>query len=184
MKDLLTTYDVAQHCHVTMTTVVNWIQDGSLKAYRTKGGHRRIRREDFLSFAHEYEIPLSEKKRLLIVDDDTSIQTGLKKIFEEEGYEVDIAFDGFEAGVLLEKQHPSIVILDIIMPRLDGFFVCKYIKHHAHLKHTRIIVLTGYPSEENIKKAKEAGADVCFAKPVDGKILIEEVKKLSSILSP
>ncbi len=184
MKDLFTTYEVAQQFHVTMTTVVNWIEDGSLKAYRTKGGHRRITRDDFLSFAHEYEIPILEKKRLLIVDDDTSIQTGLKKIFEAEGYEVNIASDGFEAGVLLEKQRSAVVILDIIMPRIDGFSVCKYIKHHEHLKHTRIIVLTGYPSEENIRKAKEAGADVCIAKPVDSKILIEEVKKLSNVLSP
>ena len=177
-KDILTTHEAAKYINVTMPTVVNWIDDGSLKAYKTKGGHRRIKKDDLVDFLKKYNMPAFSKERILVVDDDASIRIGLKKVFQKEGYEVDLASDGFEAGVLIEKGKPALVVLDLIMPNLDGFSVCQYIRSLDGLKHTKIIVLTGYPSKENFSKAKKAGADLCLAKPVQSEELLNEVETL------
>ena len=178
VKDVFTTYEVAQYCKVTITTVVNWIKDGSLKAYKTKGGHRRIRRADFEEFLRSHNMPVSFQQKILIVDDDYSIQTGLRKLFEGEGYEVDVASNGFEAGILVKEVIPSVVILDLIMPEFDGFAVCELIKKHKELKYIKIIVLTGFPSQENITRAKKAGADKCLAKPIENESILEAVQEL------
>lgn len=177
-KNVFTTYEVANLCNVTMSTVVNWIKDGSLAAYKTKGGHRRIKKEDLVEFANKHNMPIFFNKRMLIVDDDQAIQTGLQRIFEAEGYEVDVASNGFDAGMLLENRKPSIVILDLVMPGLDGFAVCTQIRKNKELKNTKIIVLTGYPSKENIAKAKKAGADKCLAKPIEKESIVAAVRNL------
>jgi len=177
LKNVLTSYEVAQVCHVTMTTVANWIKDGSLKAFKTKGGHRRIRREDLEAFARHYTIPLDSKPRALVVDDDVSIQTGLKRLFESSGFSVDVAQNGFEAGVQVQKQKPDVMILDLLMPELDGFEVIEYIKSKQEFKDIKIVVLTGYPSQDNIDRAQHIGADVCLAKPVESSAILKIVEK-------
>lgn len=180
-EQVLTTHKVARHCQVTMATVVNWVNDGSLKAFRTKGGHRRIERDDLIKFLKENDMPFRHKTRILVVDDDQAIRVGLKKIFESQGFEVDLASDGFGAGRLLVLKKPDVVILDLVMPGMDGFEVCKYIKKAEGLKHTKIIILTGYPSKENIAKAKRSGAHRCLAKPLDNDSIVKEVQKLLHI---
>jgi len=85
-KSVYTTHDVAKYCHVTMTTVVNWIEEGSLKAYKTKGGHRRIKKNDLLEFLRDNNMPISLNQSILVVDDDASIRSGLKKLLEKNGY--------------------------------------------------------------------------------------------------
>lgn len=178
VKDVFTTFEVAKYCKVTITTVVNWIKDGSLSAYKTKGGHRRIKRSDFEEFLRKHNMPVSFKQKVLIVDDDFSIQSGLRILFEAEKYEVEVASNGFEAGILVKEFMPTVVILDLIMPEFDGFSVCELIKKHKDLKHIKIIVLTGFPSQENLEKAKKAGADKCLAKPIENKLILETVSGL------
>ncbi|MDD5070207.1 MAG: response regulator [Candidatus Omnitrophica bacterium] len=175
---VLTTHQVAKICHVTMNTVVNWINDGSLKAYKTKGGHRRIRKDDLDRFLKAYHMTVTNKTRILIVDDDKAIRLGLCDLFESRGYDVDSVHNAFMAGVFLESKCPDIVILDLRMPELDGFEVCQYIKESPTLKKTKIIVLTGYPSKDNFQKAKAAGAHCCIAKPVDSQVLFKTVEDL------
>jgi len=178
VKDVFTTYEVAQYCKVTITTVVNWIKDGSLAAYKTKGGHRRIKKSDFEEFLRQHNMPVSFQQKVLIVDDDYSIQTGLRKLFEGDNYEVEVASNGFEAGIMVKEFMPSVVMLDLIMPEFDGFAVCELIKKHKELKYIKVIVLTGFPSQENIARAKKAGADRCFAKPIENKEILEAVNSL------
>ncbi len=171
-KTILTTYDVASICQVSINTVVNWIKDGSLRAHKTKGGHRRILKNDFDLFLKENNMPLSLKKKILIIEDDQSIRAGLEELFKSNGFEVATAENGFYGGMQLEKNRPSVVILDIIMPGLDGFWICECIRRHEYLHNTKIIILTGYPSIENIKRAKEAGANRVVAKPVDNTMIL------------
>ncbi len=177
-KKALTTHYIAEYCHVTINTVVNWIKDGSLKAFRTKGGHRRINRSDFDEFLSRHNMPALDGNRILIIDDDVSIRNGLEELFESTGYQVDTAEDGFMAGALVEQYRPAVIILDLIMPGLDGFSVCRHIKEQKHLKDIKIIVLTGYPSKENVQEVKRAGADIVISKPVDSEIILKEVQDL------
>ena len=180
-KKILTTYEIARYCHVNISTVINWIGDGSLKAYRTKGGHRRVNKNNLIDFLTENGMPSYLHEGILIVDDETAIQEGLKELFENNGYKVDVAGNGFEAGILIEMKRPALLVLDLIMPGLDGFFVCNYVRKLKRLKHTKIIVLTGYPSKENIKKAKIAGANKVILKPVDNDAILNEVMKLIGV---
>jgi excisionase family DNA binding protein len=161
-----------------VTTVINWTKDGSLKAYRTKGGHRRIKKNDLEEFLRKHKIPVSLKPKILIVDDEEAIRDGLKELFESLDYEVHVAGDGFSGGLLIEKNRPEVVILDLIMPGVDGFGVCERIREQEHLRHTKVIVLTGYPSQENIERAKKSGAARVLAKPVDNNVLVNEVNTL------
>ena len=177
-KKILTSYDVANFCLVDIKTVANWTADGSLKAYKTKGGHRRIMKEDLVEFLDKYNMPISLNKRILIVDDDVSIRMALKEFFESKGYVVDEAYNGFRAGRIFEAKRHEVIILDFVMPGVDGIDVCKYIREIEGTRHTEIILLTGYPSKQNFRKAKKAGADKCIAKPVKNEVLLKEVEKL------
>ena len=177
-KEIYTTHDVAKFCHVAMTTVVNWIEAGSLKAFKTKGGHRRVKRIDLMSFIKEHKMPISLSQNILVVDDDESIRVALKKMLEQGGYKVNVAANGFEAGMLIEIVRPDLVVLDLVMAGFDGFWVCEKIRSHQFLKSTKIIVLSGYPSKENWANAKKAGANRCLSKPIDGEKLLKEINNL------
>ncbi|RLB18732.1 MAG: histidine kinase, partial [Deltaproteobacteria bacterium] len=100
---------------------------------------------------------------------------------DERGYEVISASDGFEAGLQVEHFKPHLIILDIMMPDIKGYEVCKKIKENEETKDTKIIVLSAYLDEEKFKKMKEYGADVCFSKPLPLPQLKEEVARLLGV---
>lgn len=184
-KSVLTTFEAAKLCNVSYNTIKNWIKRDLLSAYRTAGGHLRIRNEELERFSREHSIPLSDQgvpltRRVLVVDDEESIREALVEALAQypERLEVHTAADGFEAGSLLENLRPDLVILDIVMPGLDGFKVCQRIRKSQNTKHARILVLTGFPSEQNIQRITEMGADDCLAKPIDRKVLFDSVGKL------
>lgn len=184
-KSVLTTFEAAKLCNVSYNTIKNWIKRDMLSAYRTAGGHLRIRRDELERFAREHAIPLMDKgfataRRVLVVDDEDSIREALVELLSQypERLDVHTASDGFEAGSLLESLKPDLVILDIVMPGLDGFKVCQRIRRSSHTKHAKILVLTGFPSEQNIQRITSMGADNCLAKPIDRKVLFDTIGRL------
>ena len=189
IMDVLTVSEASRLCGVSLKTIANWIEQGHIKAHRTVGGHRRILREDLYSFMAEHKIPLPEaekgngRKRILIVDDDRIIVETLVLAFEEDehGYEVISSADGFEAGMQLQHFKPDIVILDIMMPDINGYEVCKRIKSNPETQNTQVIVLSAYLEEENFRKMKTLGADACFSKPLPLPDLKREVAKLLGV---
>ncbi|MGD8227979.1 MAG: response regulator, partial [Desulfobacteraceae bacterium] len=126
------------------------------------------------------EESLTERKRILIVDDDAIIVETIVQALEEEEYDYDIisASDGFEAGIQVNHFKPHLLILDIMMPDIKGYDVCKKIKSHDETKDTKIIVLSAYLDDEKFKKMKEYGADLCFSKPLPLPKLKQEVAQL------
>ena len=120
----------------------------------------------------------NEKRRILIVDDDEAIRTGLKETLEASGFKIDTASDGFEAGLLAIQNDPALIILDLKMHGLDGFSACRLIRSNPLLKNIKILVLTGYPSAGNIDKISGLGADRLLTKPVDRKNLLKEIHSL------
>ena len=135
-KEPLTTGEVAEYCHVTYRAVLKWIAEGKLKAYRTPGQHSRVSVNDFLDFLEKYHMPVpnglqrtAEKPRILVVDDDRKIVQLVKKALEaDERYEISTAYDGFTAGQKFCRFHPEVVVLDIMMPGLNGYDVCTTIR--------------------------------------------------------
>ena len=148
-KTLLTTGDVAAHCHVSYDTVANWIRSGKLRAFTTPGGHRRISIRDFNEFLTEYRMPPFEEEpvqrgRVLVVDDDPLVVKTIVKLLSGTGeYEPATAADGFEAGLQITRFNPDLIILDLMMPNIDGFKVCQKIKSTRQTRHIKILVLTG-----------------------------------------
>lgn len=183
---VFTVSQASKYCKVSPKTIVNWIEAGYLKAYKTVGGHRRVKKEDLDDFLQEHNMPIFEEvaqegpKRILVVDDDRIVLETIVQALEEDeyGYELVSASDGFEAGVQLSHFKPDLVILDIMMPDINGYEVCKKIKSNPEIKDTKIIVLSGYLDEENFRRMKEYGADCCFSKPLPLDRLKKEVASI------
>lgn len=175
-KSVFTTFEVAKLCHVSPLSIINWVNAGRLAAFRTPGGHRRIRREDLVRFMRENGIPVpdelragSGKPRVLVVDDEAGIRDVLSEHLStrEPSYEVSTAADGFEAGRQVATVRPEVVLLDLRMPGMDGFQVCKTIKADPETASTVVIAMTGYHSPDTESKILECGAVRCFAKPFE-----------------
>lgn len=186
MEDTMTVFTASKYCNVSSKTIINWVEAGHIKAYKTVGGHRRIKKYDLESFMRDQGIPVPEqkeetnRKKILVVDDDLIIVESIVQALEEDefDYEVISASDGFEAGLQVTHFNPDILILDIMMPDIKGYEVCKKIKSNKDTKHTKIIVLSAYLDEEKFKQMKDNGADVCLSKPLPLSQLKDEVAKL------
>lgn len=186
MDDIFTVFQASKYCNVSPKTIINWIEAGHIPAYKTVGGHRRIKKFDLEDFMRRQGIPIpegemiGERRRILIVDDDPIIVETIVQALEEEEYDYEIisASDGFEAGLQVNHFKPHLLILDIMMPDIKGYDVCKKIKSDAETKDTKIIVLSAYLDDEKFKKMKEYGADLCFSKPLPLPQLRQEVAQL------
>ncbi len=186
----LTTGQMAEYCQVRPATVFNWIRGGKLKAYSTPGGHYRVRLEDFRDFLEKYEMPIDEDffappgNRILIVDDEPSVVEFIERALSEPGgdYRFERASDGYEAGLKVASFEPNLVILDLVMPRVDGFEVCRRIKTDPETLGTKVLVVTGYPEE--VERAKECGADDYLGKPLRVGELREKVWNLMRRWAP
>ncbi len=174
MDDVLTVFKAGKYCGVSPKTIINWIEAEHIKAYKTVGGHRRIKTADLEEFMRKQGMPVpeeqdaDERRRILVVDDDPIIVETIVQALEEDEYDYEVisASDGFEAGIQVNHFKPHLLILDIMMPDIKGYEVCKKIKSDEETKNTKIIVLSAYLDEEKFKEMKKNGADVCFSKPL------------------
>jgi len=117
-------------------------------------------------------------KKILIVDDEPNIVMSLEYIFKKENFEVFIARDGAEAIDIVEKDIPDIMILDIMMPNVDGFQVLKFLKGKESLSEIKVIFLSAKNKTSDIELGLKLGADRYMSKPFSTKKLVKEVKLL------
>ncbi len=172
--DYLTPNEVAGLLLVSPITVRQWAQKGMLAAHTTAGGHRRFTRADVERFAAERGVTLADqieaqaqRTRVLVVDDDAQLNSYLVALLQTSVDDIEVygAADGFAAGQLVAEHKPDIVILDIMMPGLDGVQVCKAIKASTHSAHAHVVAMTGHHSEQLEHRIIEAGAAVLLKKP-------------------
>lgn len=171
-RNYLTPVEVTKLLMVSTATIRAWAAKGVLPAVTTAGGHRRFLRSEVEKFARERGIDLSEQSsglRLLIVEDDTQLGEYLVELLEGlNGIEaITVASNGFIAGQQVETFKPTVILLDLMMPGMDGFEVCTRLKANSATKNIRVVAMTGYPSDENVNKILAAGAERCLAKPLD-----------------
>ena len=117
-------------------------------------------------------------KKILIVDDEPSIIVPLQFLMEQNGYETTVAFSGEEAMESIETDPPDLILLDIMLPIIDGFEVCQRVREKPELDHVRIVMITAMGSEANIAKGMALGADAYITKPFSNAAVVEKVKNL------
>lgn len=118
--------------------------------------------------------------KVLIVDDDPNILLSLEFLLSKNNYQVLIARNGMEALAGVEKEVPDVVLLDIMMPDLDGYLVCEFIKKNKAYKHAKVIFLSARSKESDIEKGYEMGADLYIVKPFSTRALLEKITEFVS----
>jgi excisionase family DNA binding protein len=181
----VTMRQAASHCQVVVSTLRRWIETGALRAIRTPGGHHRIEIEEFQRFLREQGIPPYsrqplEEAHILIVDDDRDVIDLVIDVLTDDprAFKLEAATDGFEALVKVGFFRPSLLILDVSMPGMDGVEVCRRLKTQPETRAIRVLGITGHP--EKVSALMKAGADGCLAKPLSVTNLRQEVSRLLS----
>ena len=171
-KSVYTPNELAELLMVSPITVRQWAQKGLIEAQTTAGGHRRFTLEAVRRFAASRNIDLDaalgrEGGTLLIVDDDKQLNRFLLALFSTEvpGLTVHSAYDGFQAGRMVQAHQPDVVLLDIMMPGMDGVAVCTSIKDDPQSAHIRVVGMTGFHTSELEDRMLAAGAEVLLKKP-------------------
>lgn len=183
-KTVITTGVVAAHCQVSYDTVKHWIRQGKLPAYETPGRRHYILIDEFKAFLKAYgmppfEAPQPRKRKVLVVDDEAELVKTIMAFFEATGeYTCASAADGYEAGKQMMKFDPSLVVLDVIMPYLNGIEICRKIKTTLDTRHILVLAITGYPEEGYGEQVLAAGADDCLIKPFPLETLKQRVDAL------
>lgn len=178
-KPYLTPNEAASLLMVSPITIRQWAAKGLLKAELTLGGHRRFFRYEIERFARDNGLTLQRsavenESRLLVVDDDPQVANLIREVLSQhEGLTIESASDGFDAGVKVQQFLPDVMLIDLMMPGLDGFEVCRRLKADPVTRSIRLIAMTGYPSSENTERALAVGAECCLSKPFDTQLLFE-----------
>jgi excisionase family DNA binding protein len=185
MKEIFTTFEIAEICKVDKTSVSNWVKAGRINAFKTPGGYRRVTRKELVSFLKKYNLPISEEMLeplpvVLIVEDDNTIRKYIRNVIAQKWKNLKIceAEDGFVAGKLIADKKPDLVILNVKLSGIDEVEVCRLIRKDKSLSSTKILAMTGYLSPEAKKKIIDAGADDYIEKPLNKDKFIEAVETL------
>ncbi len=169
-KPYLTAKEVASLLMVSTNSIRVWTDKGLIKAETTLGGHRRFPRGEIerLLARHNGTAGPARLPVVLIIDDERDLAETLAEGLRQmtPGLKVDTAHDGFEGGFKASSLRPDVILLDLMMPGIDGFEVCRLLKREAATRHIRIVAMTGYPSDENVRNILAAGAERCLAKPL------------------
>lgn len=121
---------------------------------------------------------MGENKKILVVDDDPYILMSLEFLLKKNGFEVMVARNGTEALEIVEKQVPQVVLLDIMMPDVDGYAICKHIKSHKKLKEAKVVFMSAKSKESDIQKGYDLGASLYITKPFSTRQLLKQVQEL------
>jgi len=187
LKEVLTTGQVARICNVTIRTVIKWFESGKLDGYKIPDSKdRRIPREKLRLFLREHNIPFDGqlfevRPRLLVADDDPVILQNLEQFFSKND-EIDVhtAANGYEAGFLTSKVQPDVLLIDYNLGDTTATEVLETLSKDNRLQNTRVLIMTGYLDDAEIKKLEDVGLRV-FKKPFDHQELEKEVLELLQV---
>ncbi len=187
MKTVFTTGEAAKICKVSQQTIIRCFDNGQLKGFRVPGSRfRRIPREALYKFMKDNGIPTdaleSGKRKVLLVDDDADLVDLMTKVLEEDGrFEVRVAGNGFDAGMMVKEYRPDIIILDVMLPDINGKEVCHRVRADASLEDVRILCISGLIEEDKVHELRLSGADDFMPKPFELDALIERMCTLLEI---
>ena len=186
-KEVFTTGEVAEVCQISQQTVIRCFDNGRIKGFRVPGSRfRRVPREQLLQFMKENGIPLARlqrgKKRVLIVDDDADIVEMLNDLLQADGrFEVKTASTGYDAGLMTQQFNPDVMILDYMLPDINGNVVLATVRKNPELAHIKIILVSGVVNPEEVQALLAAGANDFIKKPFDIEHLIGRIADLVGV---
>jgi excisionase family DNA binding protein len=181
MKTVFTTGEAAKICKVSQQTIIRCFDSGQLKGFRVPGSRfRRIPRSELFNFMKDNGIPTdaleSGRRKVLIVDDDPELVELISDVFEKDGrFEIRTANNGFEAGMLVKEYHPDLIILDIMLPDINGKEVCQRVRGDKTMDDVRIICISGMIEDDKVKDLRLAGANDFLRKPFEIEQLLDRV---------
>jgi excisionase family DNA binding protein len=187
MKTVFTTGEAAKICKVSQQTIIRCFDSGQLKGFRVPGSRfRRIPRDQLFSFMKDNGIPTdaleSGKRKVLLVDDDQELVELITDVLEKDGrFEVRIANNGFDAGMLVKEYGPDLIVLDVMLPDINGKEVCQRVRKDHAAEEVKIICISGMVEEDKIADLKTAGANDFLHKPFEVDQLIERMCRLLDI---
>jgi excisionase family DNA binding protein len=179
MKTVFTTGEAAKICKVSQQTIIRCFDSGQLKGFRVPGSKfRRIPRDLLYKFMKENGIPTdaleSGKRKALVVDDDEELVELIRDALENDGrFEVRIANNGFDAGMMVKEYHPDVIVLDVMLPDINGREVCQRIRSDSALDDVRVVCISGMVEEDKVAELMASGANEFVQKPFEVEHLVD-----------
>lgn len=171
-KAFYSTTEVADICNVHRNTIILAIKKGDLRASSTPGGHNRVAHKDLVKFIRERDLPViaipgedeeaERRQKILVVDDDPAMVRMIEEALEQERYEVRTAGNGYGAGVETARFNPDLILLDYMLPDIDGGQVFATLRESDETRAIRVLVITAL--EDTAKLESTFGGDVPFLK--------------------
>ena len=183
-KHVFTTGEAAEICKISQQTIIRCFDSGRLGGFRVPGSRfRRIPRDELVRFMRQNNIPADHleggHKRVLVVDDDETIIELFRDVLgTDERFLVKTATTGYDAGVLTEQFKPDLLILDYMLPDINGNVVCKTVRQNDNLANMKVIIVSGVVNRDELEGLLEAGADDFIQKPFNIEKLLDRVYTL------
>lgn len=180
-KEVFTTGEAALLCGVSQQTIIRCFDSGRLNGFRVPGSRfRRIPRLELIAFMNENEIPVDAlvdfKHRILVVDDDESVLQLVTEILAvDDRIEVTTASNGYDAGILTERIRPDLLLLDYMLPDINGNVVCRRLKENPETSDIQIVIVSGAVDRMEIDSLLAEGAAAFIQKPFDPADLLQRV---------
>ncbi len=187
MKTVFTTGEAAKICKVSQQTIIRCFDSGQLKGFRVPGSRfRRIPREQLYSFMRDNGIPTdaldSGRRKVLVVDDDEDLVELIVDTLERDGrFEIRSVNNGFGAGMHIKEFRPDVIVLDVMLPDINGKEVCTLIRGEKSMDDVRIICISGMVEQDKIQELHDAGANEFMKKPFDVEDLLGKICRLLDV---
>jgi CheY-like chemotaxis protein len=176
-------------CKVSQQTIIRCFDNGQLKGFRVPGSKfRRIPREQLFLFMRDNGIPTDAletgKRKVLVVDDDPDLVELIVSVLQDDGrFDTRSANNGFEAGMMVKEYRPDLIVLDVMLPDINGKEVCVRVRNDGTLENVKIICISGTVERDKVRELKAAGADDFLQKPFETDILIDRMCRLLEVES-
>ena len=183
-KTVFTTGEAAKICKVSQQTIIRCFDNGTLKGFRVPGSRfRRIPRDQLFAFMKDNGIPTdaleSGKRKVLIVDDDEELVELLVDVFARDGrFDIKTANNGFDAGMLVKEFRPDLVVLDVMLPDINGREVCQRGRSDSSLEMVKILCISGMVENDKVQELVDSGANDFMQKPFTVDRLLERCLEL------
>lgn len=174
--EYLTPGEAARILNVSPITIRHWANNGLIETRFTAGGHRRFKAVDIEKLRQSRQVDSGKGGHInvLIVDDDRPlcgfihdcVVEWVERMPERHSVSIEIAYNGFQAGVYVERSKPRLVFLDVVLPKISGYDICQDITKMESKDRINVVAMTGYYTEENSNRIRALGASECLSKPL------------------